>query len=35
MGAENLEEAEALLLIFELLLDQFLDKLLELGLSSL
>ena len=35
VGAENLEEAEALLLILELLLDQLLDKLLELGLSSL
>ena len=30
MGAEDLEEAEALLLVFELLFDQLLDKLLEL-----
>ena len=35
MGAENLEEAEALLLVLELLFDQLLDKLLELGLSCL
>ena len=35
MGAEDLEEAEALLLILELLLDQLLDQLLELGLASL
>ena len=35
MGAEDLEEAEALLLILELLLNQLLDKLLELGLARL
>ena len=35
MGAEDLEEAEALLLILELLFDQLLDQLLELGLASL
>ena len=35
MGAEDLEEAEALLLILKLLFDQLLDQLLELGLASL
>ena len=35
MGAEDLEEAEALLLILKLLFDQLLNKLLELGLASL
>ena len=35
MGAEDLEEAEALLLILKLLFDQLLNKLLELGLARL
>ena len=35
MGAEDLEEAEALLLILELLFDQLLDQFLQLGLASL
>ena len=35
MGAQNLEEAEALLLVLELLFDQLFDKLFELGLACL
>ena len=34
VSSQNFEKTEALLLIFPLLLDQFLDKLLELGFTS-
>jgi len=35
MGPENLEEAEALLLVLKLFFDQLFDQLFKLGLSCL